>query len=467
MKKVSRKVALWISLLLAFATVPALSSAASALPENVEIRLITPQLDDTNSWRDTEMEADWVRQNWFAEGFTFRQGWAPAGSTIHFTYLVTDADSGEPLVNTSVKLRVNKGYSVANSIVKVNGQGPTDGVDKAPLDQLQVTALTDSFGFVTFTMESLDTQDMCGEPKPVSFTERGAPSDFDCNISLYTQIYPEVLGQTIDQADMTEIHFYKEPSEPSYDTSTTGARIATPVFTESNSIQRSDLETEFVNNYNYPAGFSFYQKYAPATRKINLTYRFTDANGEPIIGEEVSVSAGKAWSSSTAKVTDGTNATNGVASQDDQATWTATTDAFGNALFQIRSLDTVGQTKPEALTTPFLTVDTGAVFTQIYPHSLNDNSSSVIADMVEFHYFTDPTAAKTAITVTGMKGKIKVVVANPHGKAIKITIDGKKVTKTPGAAKTSVTYFFKKTKGKHKVIVICNSVRKSVTRTVK
>lgn len=210
MKAITKKIAAVLTMMLAVISIPAISSSASALPENVEIRLITPQLDDTNSWRDTDMEADWVRQNWFAEGFTFRQGWAPAGSTIHFTYLVTDADTGEPLANTNIKLRVNKGYSVANSIVKVNGQGPTDGVDKAPLDQLIVTAPTDAFGYVTFTMESLDTQDICGEPKPVSFTERGAPSNFDCNISLYTQIYPELLGQTIDQADMTEIHFYKE-----------------------------------------------------------------------------------------------------------------------------------------------------------------------------------------------------------------------------------------------------------------
>lgn len=461
MKKITRNVALWISLLLAFATIPGLASSASALPENVEIRLITPQLDDTNSWRDTDMEANWVGQNWFAEGFTFRQGWAPAGSTIHFTYLVTDADSGEPLANTNVKLRVNKGYSVANSIVTVNGQGPTDGVDKAPLDQLQVNALTDAFGFVTFTMVSLDTQDICGEPKPVSFTERGAESDFDCNVSLYTQIFPEVLGQTIDQADMTEIHFYKEPDQATYDESTVTARVATPVFTETNSIQRNDLETEFtVTNTWYPVGLHFFQKYAPASRKINLTYHFADANGEAIAGQEVSLLVNKENSNSNAKLTDGTTATTGS-----QVAWTATTDAFGNALFKARNTDVSGQPEPTSLTQEFLTFDTGAIFSQVYPSF--GNAGTLIGDMVEFHFYTDPTAAKTAITVTGMKGKLKVVVANPHGKAVKITIDGKKVTKTPGAAKTSVTYFFKKAKGKHKVIVICNGVKKTVTRVVK
>ena len=466
MKKVSRKIALWISLLLAIATVPALSSAASALPANVEIRLITPQLDDTNSWRDTDMEADWVRQNWFAEGFTFRQGWAPAGSTIHFTYLVTDADTDEPLANTNVKLRVNKGYSVANSIVKVNGQGPTDGVDKAPLDQLQVSAKTDSFGFVTFTMESLDTQDICGEPKPVSFTERGHVSDFDCNVSLYTQIYPEVLGQTIDQADMTEIHFYKEV-QPSYDLTTVTARVATPVFTETNSIQRTDLEELFtVTNTWYPVGLHFFQKYAPASRSINLTYHFEDTDGKPLVGQTVNLKVNKGNSRSNAKLTNGTTATNStVAADQDQAVWTATTDAFGNALFTARNTNLTGQTKPTTWTDEFLTADTGALFSQIYPDY--GNAVTLIADMVEFHYYTDPTAAKTAITVSGIKGKIKVVVANPHGKAVKITIDGKKVTKTPGASKTSVTYLFKKSKGKHTVVVICNGVRKSVKATVK
>ncbi len=467
MKKVSRKVALWISLLLALATIPAFSSAASALPENVEIRLITPQLDDTNSWRDTEMEADWVRQNWFAEGFTFRQGWAPAGSTIHFTYLVTDADTDEPLANTNVKLRVNKGYSVANSIVKVNGQGPTDGVDKAPLDQLQVNALTDAFGFVTFTMESLDTQDMCGEPKPVSFTERGEPSNFDCNISLYTQIYPEVLGQTIDQADMTEIHFYKEPSEPTYDMNEVLARVATPVFEDTNSVRRTDLEELFtVTNDWYTDGLHFYQKYAPASRRINLTYNIVDGNGYPVIGQEVTLSVGKANSRSNAKLTDGVTATNTSAAADaDQAVWTGTTDAFGNVLFKARSTDLTGQAKPTSWIDEFLTADTGALFSQVFPTVTG--ASNVAADMVEFHFYTDPTAAKTAIKVTPAKGKVSVKVDNPHGKSVKITINGKKYTKTPAANKTTITYTFKLKKGKHTVVVICNGVKKTVKAQVK
>ncbi len=466
MKKITSKVALLITLLLAFATIPAISSSANALPENVEIRLITPQLDDTNSWRDTDMEADWVRQNWFAEGFTFRQGWAPAGSTIHFTYLVTDADSGEPLANTNVKLRVNKGYSVANSIVKVNGQGPTDGVDKAPLDQLQVNALTDSFGFVTFTMESLDTQDICGEPKPVSFTERGHASDFDCNVSLYTQIYPEVLGQTIDQADMTEIHFYKEDQQ-SYDYTTVTAQVATPIFTETNSIERTDLEELFtVTNDWYPDGMKFFQKYAPASRKINLTYHFEESDGKPIVGQTVSLKVNKAYSKSNAKMTDGTTATDATVGESaDQAVWTAVTDAFGNALFKARNTDLTGQTKPASWTDEFLTADTGALFSQMYPEF--GNASTLVGDMVEFHFYTDPTAAKTALKVTAGKGKLTVKVDNPHGKSVKITIDGKKYTKKPASAKTSVTYTFKVKKGSHKVVVICNSVKKTSTVKVK
>lgn len=467
MKKVTRKMALWISLLLAVATIPALSSSASALPESVEIRLITPQLDDTNTWFDNEfVNQQWVTNGWFAEGFTFRQGWAPAGSTIHFTYLVTDGDTHEPLANTNVKLRVNKGYSLANSIVTVNGQGPTDGVDKAPLDQLQVNALTDSFGFVTFTMVSLDTQDICGEPKPDAWTERGAESDFDCNVSLYTQIYPEVLGQLIDIADMTEIHFYKELEDPSYNTSTSTIRVATPVFDEDTSIRRTDLEELFtVTNDWYADGLHFYQKYAPASRKINLTYNVVDDNGDPVANQEVSVAVGKVNSNSTAKLTDGITATDTSIMDDDQAVWTGTTDAFGNVLFKVRSTDLTGQAKPATWTDTFLTSDTGAVFSQLYPNIAG--FYVVVADMVEFHYYTDPTAAKTAIKVTPLKGKISVKISNPHGKSVKITIDGKKYTKKPGASKTSITYTFKAKKGKHKVVVICNSVKKTVQAKVK
>jgi hypothetical protein len=92
---------------------------------------------------------------------------------------------------------------------------------------------------------------------------------------------------------------------------------------------------------------------------------------------------------------------------------------------------------------------------------------ALVADMVEFHYYTDPTAAKTAIKVTPLKGKISVKISNPHGKSVKITIDGKKVTKKPGASKTSITYTFKAKKGRHKVVVICNSVKKTVQAKVK
>ncbi|MEN9693127.1 MAG: hypothetical protein RLZZ330_771, partial [Actinomycetota bacterium] len=178
MKKVSRKLALLISFLLAASTLSAITNPASALPENVEIRLITPLFDDTNNWRDEERDNEWMHKSppWFAEeGFTFRQGWAPVGSTINFTYLVTNPDTGLPLANTNVKLRVNKGYSGSNAIVKVNNEGPTSGVDNSfsPLDQLQVNSTTDAFGFVAFTMESLDSPLACGETKPSSWTEQG------------------------------------------------------------------------------------------------------------------------------------------------------------------------------------------------------------------------------------------------------------------------------------------------------
>jgi hypothetical protein len=468
MKKVSRKLALLISFLLAASTLSAITNPASALPENVEIRLITPLFDDTNNWRDEERDNEWMHKSppWFAEeGFTFRQGWAPVGSTINFTYLVTNPDTGLPLANTNVKLRVNKGYSGSNAIVKVNNEGPTSGVDNSfsPLDQLQVNSTTDAFGFVAFTMESLDSPLACGETKPSSWTEQGGTiyDIADCTAALYTQIFPEVLGQTIDQADMTEIHFYVEPNELTYDESEVTARVATPVFTNENSVQRTDLETEFsVTNNWYPVGIHFFQKYAPASRKINLTYNFKDANGNPIVGQEVSLLVNKEFSNSSAKMTDGTTSSTGS-----QVAWTATTDAFGNALFKARNTDVVGQPKPESLTQEFLTAGTGAIFSQMYPSF--GNAGTLIADMVEFHYFTDPTAAKTAITVTPGKGKISVKVSNPHGKAVKVTIDGKKSTKSPAANKTSVTYTFKAKKGKHSVVVICNGVKKTVKATVK
>jgi hypothetical protein len=249
--------------------------------------------------------------------------------------------------------------------------------------------------------------------------------------------------------------------------SSTTARVASPIFDETNSIQRTDLEELFtVTNDWYTDGLHFFQKYAPASRKINLTYHVTDANGDAVVGQEVSLSVGKANSASTAKLTDGTTATNSSAAADaDQAVWTGTTDAFGNVLFKARSTDLAGQTKPATWTDEFLTAETDALFTQMYPFI--EDADSVVADMVEFHFYTDPTAAKTAIKVTPLKGKISVKISNPQGKSVKITIAGKKYTKKPAADKTSITYTFKVKKGKHKVVVTCNSVKKTVSAKVK
>jgi len=183
------------------------SAPASATPDEVEIRLVTPVLSDANSSIYPSLTNDWIGKGWFGSGMTFRRAYAPVNSSIILTYYVTDWATHAPLVGQSVTLRVNKGYSTSNAIVKVGTSKSTTGVDKAPLDQLRVKANTDQFGYVTFVLHEMTQtiDDTAGEPKPTHLTDTppSIAGDGDPSVSLYSQLLPEVTGEKTDHADMT------------------------------------------------------------------------------------------------------------------------------------------------------------------------------------------------------------------------------------------------------------------------
>lgn len=417
-----------------------LASPGNAVVANPEIRLVTPVVNADNSYDGGEMAAGWVKNGWFHEGITFRQTWAPVGSKIIFTYYVTDSATKLPLVGQAVTLRVNKAWSVSNALVTVNGSAVTSGVEKSNgTDQLRVSAKTDSFGYVTFVMQDTLDATIAGEPQPESFKDRG--HDYDINsggdpmVSYYTQVFPEIMGEKNDIADMTEIHFYR-PDASTPDLSTTTARVHVPAMSDTTTIHRTDLEKMFsVDNTWYAVGVGMYQRYAPAGGTSNVVYNVTDASGAPLRNHAVSMSAGKAYSKSNANVTDGTTPVDLAATESaDQALWSGTTDGFGNVLYTVTSTDKTGFAKPASMLDPVPT--SGDKYSQFW---LNvTDSAKQVGDIFEYHFYTAvvPKVAQRTPVLSAKIVKVgkalKVGLKSNRGIAIKWTATPSSVCKISG-----------------------------------
>ena len=155
------------------------------------IKLVSPALDATNS----------------ASGDGLRQVFAPAGSKFVVVYKVTD-DAGMPVRNTVVKLHLNKAGSNSNASI-TDGKTGTD----AKKGDVVLQSMTDAFGFAAFNLQDTDKK---GEATPTNFTIP-APSAG----AVFSQVVPEIAGIGVDNADVTQFHFYG--------TSTSASPSANPI----------------------------------------------------------------------------------------------------------------------------------------------------------------------------------------------------------------------------------------------
>lgn len=372
---------------------------ASAAPAQTEIRMVTPVLTAENSYRNWDDPGYWVSQGWFPDGISYRQVYAPIGSMINTTWLVTDPATKQPLPDTTVTLRVNKGYSVSNAKIKVGNSMVTTGVERTGIDQLRVTGKTDQFGYVTFQLFDMDDPKDGAEPQPAKFNQKAKTSGDnpmgDPNIALFTQLKPEILGEKNDIVDFVEFHFYKPNGSSAADTSSASVKALAPGFTESDSVKKDGV----------------FAKYAPAGQPIVLAYSVVDAKGAPLVNRPLELTTNAAGSGGNAAVGTGSTAPTAVASK-----WTAQTDAFGNAVVVLTNGVTKGESKPSA---PNATPPTaGAVFARL---QLAVQGIATTADAYDFHFFqlaapapTTPPAAKK-ITIKCQKGTTvkKVTAVSP------------------------------------------------------
>ena len=362
----------------------ALNSAMAATggPRDAVISLQTPLLDQTNTFdpRSNQQMADgWVAKGWFGKGLIFQVSFAPVGSTINLTYNVKDKD-GNPLPFTRVNLRINKGYSEAQSVVEVDGV-KTKGIDRPPFDQANVIHLTDAFGNVTFALKSLDDVSL-GEPQPDSYTSEPIYSE-DKLDRLHSQMLPEVNSEPADHSVISEFHYFVPKAPLVVPATNPSITLVTPKLDASNSVINASTKAK--------------QTYAPIGGNLVVVYKVIGDDGKTAVPNKVvtlSVNGGK-------------------------SSLTATTDAFGYAAFTLKNTDTKPNAAPNSATAAMPPASTA--FTTLAPSI--EGTTPTVAEGVEFHYYRGIT---TSVSKSGSKFSLAVAIAGAAGKSASVAVTGAK-----------------------------------------
>ena len=372
------------------------NAASAAAGSAANIRLVTPVITSSNSVDGQASMNTWIGLGYYAANSTFRQVYAPVGGTINMTYQATDSN-GNPLAGVTMKLHVNKGWSGSNAKLT---RGETT-VDKAGdgVDGALLTATTDGFGDATFNLVNTDTTS--GQTDPATLTEAPAGT------GLYSQIYPEINGG--EAGDMVEFHFVNTmPNAASAPATDAYLSAVGPSLDDTNSVNLQADANFFVANYGYATGLKFRQAYAPVGSAINAAWHYADKDGNPIAGQEVQLVVNKAYSGSTAKLTSGETTiapTDGAA---DSAILSATTDAFGVAIFNLQNTDsTSAEDDPATLTT-------APAGTKLYSQTYGQVSGKTShTALIEYHFVnTVPTSGGSTPTATPTPTNNGPAVAN-------------------------------------------------------
>jgi hypothetical protein len=358
------------------------ATAATGGPRDSVITLQSPFLDPTNTFdaRTNQQMADgWVAKGWFGKGLIFQISFAPVGSTINLTYNVKDKNS-KPLAFTKVNLRINKGYSEAQSVVEVDGV-KTKGVDRPPFDQANVIHLTDAFGNVTFAVKSLDDVSL-GEPQPDSYTSAPIYSE-DKLDRLHSQMLPEVNSEPADHSVISEFHYFVPKAPIVVAAASPSITLVTPTLDPSNSVINASTKAK--------------QAYAPIGGDLVVVYKVIGDDGKTAVPNKVV----------TLKVNGG------------KSSLTATTDAFGYAAFILKNNDT----KPNAAPTSAIAAmpTSSSAFASLAPTI--EGTTPSVAEEVEFHYYR---GVSTSVTKTGKQFTLAVAIAGAIGKSATVQVSGAK-----------------------------------------
>jgi hypothetical protein len=358
------------------------ATAATGGPRDAVITLQSPFLDATNTSdakSNQQMADGWVAKGWFGKGLIFQISFAPVGSTINLTYNVTDKN-GKPLAFTKVNLRINKGYSEAQSVVEVDGI-KTKGIDRPPFDQANVIHLTDAFGNVTFAVKNLDDVSL-GEPQPDSYTSLPIYSE-DKLDRLHSQMLPEVNSEPADHSVISEFHYFVPKAPIVVAAASPSITLVTPKLDATNSVTDAAKKLK--------------QAYAPNGGDLVVVYKVIGDDGKTAVPNKVvtlSVNGGK-------------------------SALTATTDAFGYAAFNLKNTNAKPNAAPTSATAAMPAAS--SAFTTLVPSI--EGATPTVAEGVEFHYYRGFT---TSVTKSGAKFTLAVAIAGAAGKSASVAVTGAK-----------------------------------------
>jgi protocatechuate 3,4-dioxygenase beta subunit len=359
------------ALALSVTGVTALATSAQAA-DSTNIRLVTPVITADNSVDHQGDMTGWINNTWYAAGSTFHKMYAPVGGTINLTYQATDS-AGNPLRGKTITLHVNKGWSGSKAVIK-SGSTVINGSDGGN-DGGTLTAVTDGFGDATFTLQNTDSTST--EDNPAKLTDEPKGSSL-----LFSQIYPEYAGQATDSADMIEFHFVNTmPNAVSAGAEAYLAAVG-PSLNDNNSVDQQDSADYYVSQSWYASGLQFRQAYTQVGSAVNAAWQYTDADGNPIVGETVQLVVNKAWSSSSATLTSGSTNIAPTNGGNDSAVLSATTDAFGVAVFPLLNTDSTStETDPSTLTSE--PAGSGQLYSQTFAQVASKVSHSAL---IEYHF---------------------------------------------------------------------------------
>jgi len=408
------------------------------------IRLISPVLTEENSIKRWDFESQYTNDcDWFGVGMHFNQVYVPFGLRTNLTFHAS-TPAGAPLVNTTVTLRANKGYSKSNANIKVNGSTARPAPE-SPLDGFKTTGVTDVNGNVTFVVSSPDDCTLYGGklPAPPARFDSETPHDKlkDPNKDCYSQLLPSITGEKTDTADFVELHYY-DSSALTYNATNVNLALLAPTLDETNSI----------------SGDGVVQAYAPLASKQIIAFQATKASDDSYArNQAVTVRINLGNSGANAKITAGIigNASNGrttvlttadaTKTTEDQLVLTGLTDAFGVVTFNLTNTDTVGEAQPATKTTAVPV--SGGTFAKIIAEL---TGVTTMGNAVEFHYYKPALPITVSAAASGRK--ISVTIKNAIGKRFTVTVTGlKKVTVKP--TKATQVYTYTVTKGSKTVTV--------------
>jgi hypothetical protein len=228
-------------------------------------------------------------------------------------------------------------------------------------------------------------------------------------------------------------------------------RLISPIMTDTNSIRRTDLETQFTIDCNwFGVGLRFNQVYVPFGLNSNLVFQVTSTTGTPLANTKVTLRSNKGYSNSNAAVrVNGVLARPAPSNASDGANVEATTDANGVVIFVVQSpadCESLGGVLPDAPSS--LTADTpndrngdpsSDCYSQFLPSITGEMTDS--ADFVELHYYNSTGLDYTATDATvSLLAPTLRVADNGASKANALLVNGKLVTYAPIGSKQVIAF---------------------------